>query len=379
MGTVIRTICCKLDVTAELAAAIDDAIDRYADACDAIAGVCRAIGSTNRVDVYHACYREIRQRFGLSANHVVRAIARTCIALKVPDKADSAFRPTALDLDARTFRFHEADWTFGVTLLNGRVRFAALLGEFQRAALKGKTPTSAVLFKRRQGEYFQHVQIEDQAPEPSAVSDCLGVDLGVVNLAVDSDGQTFGGEGVEAARRRYAKHRRGLNKRGSKSARRRLCKVRRREANFRRNENHIIAKRLAEKAKATCRGLALEDLEGIRGRVNARRSQRSRLHGWAFHQLRQFVAYKAARAGVPIQFVDPRGTSRTCPECGHCHARNRVDRDDFVCRACGHCSPADLVGALNARSRAPVSAPIVGVGDAGGRIPAETAYKPSRL
>ena len=201
----------------------------------------------------------------------------------------------------------------------------------------------------------------------------------MVNLAVDSDGETFRGEGVEAVRRRYAKHRRGLNKRGTKSARRRLCKVRRREANFRRNENHIISKRLVEKAKATGRGIALEDLEGIRGRVNARRSQRSRLHGWAFHQLRQFVAYKAARAGVPVHFVDPRDTSRTCPECGHCHKRNRVNRDDFVCRGCGHRSAADLVGALNVRSRAPVSAPIVGVVDAGGRSPAETAYKPPAL
>ena len=132
MATLFRTICCKLDVTAEQAAAIDDALDRYADACNAIADVCLALGSTNRVDVHHGCYHDIRQRFGLSANHVVRAIARTCIALKVPDKADSVFRPTALDLDVRTFRFHEADWTFGVTLLHGRVRFATLLGLFQR-------------------------------------------------------------------------------------------------------------------------------------------------------------------------------------------------------------------------------------------------------
>jgi IS605 OrfB family transposase len=379
MLTVIRTICCKLDVTAEQAAAIDDALDRYADACNAVADACRALGSTNRVDVHHACYREIRRWFGLAANHAVRAIARTCIALKVPEKADSAFRPTSLDLDARTFRFHEADGSFGITLLQGRVRFPALLGDFQRQALRGRAPTSAVLVKRREGGYFLHVQIEDQVPETGSVSDHLGVDLGVVNLAVDSDGQAFSGAGVEAARRRYAKHRRGLNKRGSKSARRRLRKVRRREANFRRNENHIIAKRLVEKAKATGRGLALEDLEGIRGRVNARRSQRSRLHGWAFHQLRQFVVYKAARAGVPVHFVDPRDTSRTCPECGHCRASNRVNRNDFVCGGCGHRSPADLVGARNIRSRAPVRAPIVGADDAGGGSPAEAAYKPPAL
>ena len=81
----------KMNGLTEQAAAIDDSLDRYADACNAIADVCRSLDSTNRIDVHHACYHEIRQRFGLSANHVVRAIARTCIALKVPHKADSAF------------------------------------------------------------------------------------------------------------------------------------------------------------------------------------------------------------------------------------------------------------------------------------------------
>ena len=60
MANGVRTICCQLDVTAEQAAAIDDALDRYADACNAIADVCRSLDSTNRIDVHHACYHEIR-------------------------------------------------------------------------------------------------------------------------------------------------------------------------------------------------------------------------------------------------------------------------------------------------------------------------------
>src|SRR5262245_37955084 len=127
MKHVVRTICCKLDVSADQAAQIDATLVRYAEACNAVADVARALGSTNRVDVHHACYRDIRARFGLSANHVVRAIARTCMALKVPDKRDSVFRATALDLDVRTFRFQEREGTFGITLLNGRVQFAPLL------------------------------------------------------------------------------------------------------------------------------------------------------------------------------------------------------------------------------------------------------------
>src|SRR5690606_37816735 len=48
----------------------------------------------------------------------------------------------------------------------------------------------------------------------------------------------------------------------------------------------------------------------------------ARLSNWGFHQLRSFVSYKAALLGVPVLLVDPRNTSRTCPECGHVAKEN---------------------------------------------------------
>jgi IS605 OrfB family transposase len=79
------------------------------------------------------------------------------------------------------------------------------------------------------------------------------------------------------------------------------------------NVNHTISKRIVAEAECTRRAIALENLEGIRARIKARRPQRATLHSWAFHQLRRFVAYKAALAGVPVVYVDPRNTSRMCP------------------------------------------------------------------
>jgi putative transposase len=225
----IRTFCCKLDPLPEQRTAIDAMLAAFADACNAIAEVSRSIGSTNRVTVHHACYRDVRERFGLSANHAIRAIARVCTTLKVPKKAGSTFAPTSIDLDVRTFRFHEADWSFGVTLLAGRQRLATTLGNFQRKALAGRTPTSATLVKRRDGGYYIHVQLVDEAPSPEPMTEYLGIDLGIVNLATDSDRETFSGSKVDAVRRRYSKHRRGLNKRGTKSISR-SCRSRRRPA-----------------------------------------------------------------------------------------------------------------------------------------------------
>ncbi|WP_433379871.1 zinc ribbon domain-containing protein [Streptosporangium sp. CA-115845] len=116
--------------------------------------------------------------------------------------------------------------------------------------------------------------------------------------------------------------------------------------------NHVIAKKLVGKAKDTRSGIALEDLQGIRERVTVRKAQRADLHSWGFHQLRTFVTYKAALAGVPVRLVDPRNTSRTCPGCGHLDKRNRPTRDEFCCVLCGLAGPADYFAAINIGRRA---------------------------
>ncbi|NED56883.1 IS200/IS605 family element transposase accessory protein TnpB, partial [Micromonospora aurantiaca] len=64
--------------------------------------------------------------------------------------------------------------------------------------------------------------------------------------------------------------------------------------------NHTISKQVVAVAARTGRGIALEDLSGIRGRVTVPRDQRARLSSWPFHQLGAFIAYKARRHGVPF-------------------------------------------------------------------------------
>ncbi len=81
--------------------------------------------------------------------------------------------------------------------------------------------------------------------------------------------------------------------------------------------NHTIAKKIVADAQRTGRGIALEELSGIRDRVRLRRHQRATLSTWPFHQLGTAIAYKAQRAGVPFLEVDPAYTSQTCPRCGH--------------------------------------------------------------
>jgi putative transposase len=184
-------------------------------------------------------------------------------------------------------------------------------------------------------------------PETEPAGGTLGVDLGIVNRATDSEGEHFTGAQVLAVRARYHLRRQRLQKVGTKNATRRLRQRRRRESRFQKDTNHHISKKLVQKAAASRRALALEDLSGIRARTTVRHEQRDARHSWAFFQLRQFVAYKAAWAGVAVHLVDPRNTSRTCSRCGHCEKANRKSQAEFLCQRCGFATNADVNAAIN--------------------------------
>ena len=127
-----RTIVLKLQPTAAQAAGLDATLGAFAKACDYITDVVRREHTTNRTLIQRACYREVRAIFGLSANLAIRAIARVCTVLKVPEKTHSTFKPKSIDYDARIFSFRERDWTVSLTLLNSRERIETKPGEYQR-------------------------------------------------------------------------------------------------------------------------------------------------------------------------------------------------------------------------------------------------------
>ena len=112
--------------------------------------------------------------------------------------------------------------------------------------------------------------------------------------------------------------------------------------------NHCLSKALVERAQINGAAIALEELTGIRGRVQGSKRFNRMMSSWAFAQLRQFIEYKAALAKVPVISVDPRSSSRTCSGCGE---RGVRDRADFHCNACGFHVHSDLNAARNLRQR----------------------------
>jgi IS605 OrfB family transposase len=336
-----------------------------------IARVCWDESITNTNTAHHRVYGETRLAYGLGAQLACCARAKAVEAIKATKAKKVGTCPRfgprgSIRYDTRTFRLMSLE-RVSLNTLEGRVICRLVLGARQHAMLADPDwEIGGADLVWRTGVYHLHVtQSREAPPEIEAEAGTLGVDLGIVNLATDSEGERFTGQRIHLVRSRYHLRRQRLQRVGTRNAKRRLRQMRGHEARFQRDTNHCISKALVRKAAVSRKAIALEDLSGIRERVTVRREHRYERHSWAFFQLRQYIAYKAARAGVPVHLVDPRDTSRTCSACGHCEKANRKSQAEFLCQRCGFRANADDNAALNiARKQwAAVSRPMAAAGD----------------
>jgi IS605 OrfB family transposase len=313
--------------------------------------------SANKIEIHKVVYYDIRERFGLSAQLAVRAISKVAEAYKRDKSIKPEFRSDgSIVYDQRILTWKGLEHV-SITTLQGRQLIPVRFGAYQRARMdRVRGQADLILVK---GIFYLCVAVEVSEATPYDPVGVLGVDLGIKYLAVDSDGEIHSGEKISQTRDRLDSLKARLQSKGTKSAKRHLKKLSGRMARFSKDVNHCISKKLVAKAKDTLRSIALEDLEGIRSRVTVRKAQHRCLHTWNFWLLRTYVDYKAKIGGVPVVFVDPRNTSRTCPSCGHVSKANRPTRDEFRCESCGFAGLADHIAAINIASRAAVNQPIV--------------------
>ncbi|MEE8568343.1 MAG: transposase [Anaerolineales bacterium] len=351
----------KLLTTPDQVSVLKRTLETANAACDYISDLAWEHHCFKRYELQKRFYQKIRQKFpDLSSQVVIRCIAKVTDAYKLDRKTKRAFRPQgSISYDQRilSWRTKQDEPVVSIWSLEGRLKILAAFGPCQKAMIEHGLRGAADLIYR-DGAFYLHQVCEVEEPDPDDPEGWLGIDLGIVNLATTSDGDTFSGKELEARRQWYEKRRAILQSVGTRSAKRALMKLSGRFARFQKHVNHCISKALVGAAKRTSFGIALEDLSGIRKRVRVRRGQRTRHHNWAFHQLGQFVTYKARLAGVAVTLVDPRYTSQLCPLCGHISRSNRKSRDWFACSSCGFAAPADHVAAINIAARADVDRPM---------------------
>lgn len=348
----VLTVRCKLNPSDRQINGIEDTLKAFADAC---AWINQNVDPKVKggIKMQYLIYQDVRETFGLSANLTIQAIRRVASNRKTAGKNKiEEFKPTSISYDQRIFQYREADEQVSLTLLHGRERIPLDIGNYQRNLLKGQKPTSATFIKKRSG-YYIDIQVKSEPPDPIETDKVIGVDLGITDLAVTSEGETYSGSEIKKVRDHFAQLRTDLQRKASKGTRssRRRCRqllkrLSGKEQRFQKWVNHGISKSIVQSAIETESAIALEDLSGIRQTSNRRIKS---LHKWAFYQLKEFVSYKALAAGIPVILVEAAYTSKTCHRC-HCIGDRKVgDRKgkEFSCPSCGWCGDADFNGARN--------------------------------
>ncbi|TME03779.1 MAG: IS200/IS605 family element transposase accessory protein TnpB, partial [Chloroflexi bacterium] len=212
---------------------------------------------------------------------------------------------------------------------------------------------------RKQFYLLISLEIEVADPTPETHKEVVGVDVGQRYLAVTTDtrGKTafYSGKAVRAQADHYARLTKRLQKKGTRSATRRLVVISGRERRLKQAVNHAISHRIITAHPHSLIGL--EDLTHIRertkrthGKKASRKQRRANRHvsKWAFAELHRYVAYKATLNGSMGIKVDAYHTSQACPQCGYVSPGNRPNKGlVFVCQTCHFSLHADLVGARN--------------------------------
>ncbi len=309
-------------------------------------------GVFSQPSVHKLAYFKIREKFRLSAQLAVRAIGKAVNCFARDKTTCPTFRPDgAITYDERNMSFKGVD-RVSLATITGRQIIGMIYGEYQKERfdrIKGQCD-----LVHRKGKFYLMATVDLPELPQMVIKDFIGVDLGIVKIAATDDGESFSGAQIDTTRKRLARARKTYQRRNTRSARRRLRKLSGKQSRFQRHTNHVISKIIVAKALREGKGIAVENLTGIRSRTEktVRHTQRAKHSNWGFSQLKAFLAYKAKLNGIPLVEVDPRNTSRTCAVCGYCDKRNRKKQDSFECLSCGHKANADQNGACNIRLRA---------------------------
>ena len=316
--------------------------------------------TSNRAKLHNAVYRVARD-FGLASDYA-RMSVNSAVSL-----ARSYYELRKVQ---RRVSFPKTNGSQGIGLGINAYKIVQVNGHFVLRISTGKrgsylwcplcVPTryryrmplvhgDAKLFQRGQDWYVSlPVRITITPTVCDGEHTFIGVDLGIVRhaTAVFPDKVVFfNGKPARQKREHFADLRRRYQ------AHHRMDRVRQqkgKESYWMTDLNHKISRRLVDLTMLYPNPIiVLERLDGIQYRNRGSKKFNRMLASWRFRQLVDFIEYKTTRESIPVIFCDPRGTSKTCPKCGHATRSNRPNQSSFRCVACNFSANADYVAARN--------------------------------
>ncbi|HLD89479.1 MAG TPA: transposase [Patescibacteria group bacterium] len=310
-------------------------------ACNSISDIAWQDKIFNQFKIHNRCYYGIKSSFNLSSQVIVKCISKVTDSYKIDRKTKRTFRELGgITYDPRILTYKPND-IVSIWVIGGRINIPFVC--HNRKYLPYIKGEADLIYKKGKFYLFQTVEVPEE--EVKDVEEFIGVDFGQTDIAVLSDGTNYNSDQLKKVRKKYSKVRASVQSKGTKNSKRLLKRLSGKERRFVSINNHTISKQIVQKAKTEHKGIAIENLAGIRKTAKTKnKAQKTELNRWSFFQLRAFLAYKSLFNGVKFVAVPPAYTSQVCNNCLHIGIRKGKY---FSCENCGNIEDADHNAALN--------------------------------
>ena len=198
------------------------------------------------------------------------------------------------------------------------------------------------------GKYFVSVCCNVEIPEYAHTGNCIGIDLGVKDLIITSNGEKFENKSflknfekkIKHLQRVYSKKKKdGKNR---EKARIRLATAHEKLGNRRKDYLHKLTTRIVRENDIVC----IEDLN-VKGMLKNHSLAKS-LSDCSFSMIRSMLSYKCAWYGRKLVVIDRwTPSSKRCSSCGHVMPSMNLNVREWVCPTCGLYHDRDINAAKN--------------------------------
>ena len=323
---------------------------------------------------FRSCQEEIPAQVVISAEQSVLSAYRSIKSSKHRIQKAPEKKKLSIRLDKRMYS-HKNN-VFSIISLGKRVKCQPYLYERLKELILNYRFCDPLLFERN-GEIWINMtfDIPETLPKNKLA---IGVDLGCRVPAATSEGNLYIDKKFNKEKRRLRYLKRCLQSKmmlGSKSAKRHLKKLRRKEVNKNKNFTHHLAKRIIQDTKADT--IVLENLKSIKVKKH-RYQNKNRISQVPMAELRRILTYKALLNEKTVIEVCPSYTSQIDAQTGRRDGERKGRR--YYAKS-GIVYDADINGAINIglRSKLPASQTknlTYGQANVNSPIVGSDAYKP---
>ena len=353
MSILIRTLRVPVFPDLRSKGELETTFEEYSKAAQTAFDYANDNNISNRIKVHHGMYKAFRKQSSLNSQLVINAKNKAMDvirSLKAKKKNVKFVNKMPIRYDYRSSTIYQEKQFVSLATTGKRIKIEYFLPACYQKYSDWEFRSFELLKKGR--KYFLHFVVRKYNKASGEHSgEFIGIDRGIRHVGVTSQNQFYNGSRLRESKNRYFRLKRGLQKKGTRSAIRKLKRTAGKERRFQRDQNHCITKTIIKNMKENST-IILENLSEIRKSAKQRKKSRMsrELNSWGFYQFQIFLQYKGKEKNIEVVYINPAYTSQRCSDCGFIAKKNR-NRSNFVCIRCGFSLNSDLNASRNIENK----------------------------